>query len=254
MNKSDLIKKLENIEVPQIELQSHRESLKGNLLSSKYFEEQEIGTTRLGRWFTIFRFSVTRQPKWKTATVSILVLALIAVLSITIPSFNGKSNIALAEEIVRNSEAFKIVSVGEGKISAKQVVEKDNGEATVTFTTEKGNKIVAQVDLKSEQVKSIELKVPGVEITGAEKAEAIRIATADPRVKELLDGGYSFQLLWPIPLDHESKLVDLVLLPGDQDGKTYYQEGKIVRVNITKKEVISINNFGMLLSPKSIQP
>ncbi|MCD6283690.1 hypothetical protein J7J12_00330, partial [bacterium] len=42
MKKEDLIKKLENIKTPEIEIQSHKQRLKMALLSSGYFKENSI--------------------------------------------------------------------------------------------------------------------------------------------------------------------------------------------------------------------
>ncbi|MCD6233182.1 hypothetical protein J7J81_02265, partial [bacterium] len=42
MKKEDLIKKLENIKTPDIEIQSHKQRLKMALLSSGYFKKKPI--------------------------------------------------------------------------------------------------------------------------------------------------------------------------------------------------------------------
>ena len=40
MKQEELIKKLENVDLPEIEVQSHRRRLRMALLQSQYFEEQ----------------------------------------------------------------------------------------------------------------------------------------------------------------------------------------------------------------------
>lgn len=47
MEEKDLIKKLETLELPEIELKSHKENLKMALLNSDYFKKQDF--------FEIFR-------------------------------------------------------------------------------------------------------------------------------------------------------------------------------------------------------
>ncbi len=130
----------------------------------------ERGKSKMIGGLKMLRELISRQPKWRTATVGVILLVLIVALSMVIPSLNGKPNVVLAaEEIARTNEAFTYACTGEGKVTLLQVVEQSDNEATAIFTTEKGNQIAAHVDIKSEEVKKIILKFPGVDVFLPEK-------------------------------------------------------------------------------------
>ena len=93
MKEDKLIKKLESVDLPQIELESHRSRLKMALLNSDYFKKKrEVGIMEVARTKatgvidTIIGGLVTQQPVWKVAIASILATAIIAAAFLAGPS------------------------------------------------------------------------------------------------------------------------------------------------------------------------
>ena len=131
---------------------------------------------------------VSRQPIWKTAIASVLAVALIAGAAIAIPLLTGQSAEALAADIAQNDPQVKAALGGE-EIEVVKVVELVDDEGKVICKVEMGI-IAAEVDLETREVTEVE-RLPMPTLSDAEKAEAVNIATADPRVQELLDQGAS---------------------------------------------------------------
>ena len=142
----------------------------------------------------MIRELVSRQPVWKTAVASVLALALIAGLAIAIPSLTGQSPEALAADIAQNSPQVK-AALGDGEVKAVKVIKIVDDKGTVMCKGEFGIIITAEVDLETKEVTEV---VPMPELTEAEKEEAIQIAKADPRVRELLDQGASIGKVSPM--------------------------------------------------------
>jgi hypothetical protein len=85
MKEEELIRKLENVELPDIKLQSHQRQLKMALLDADYLNRRpgitflELAKSNVkGVQDTMIRGLVSRQPIWKTAVFGIVALALLA--------------------------------------------------------------------------------------------------------------------------------------------------------------------------------
>jgi len=210
--------------------------------------------TRARRW----------QPTaWQMVGASVVLIAFIVGLIVSIPLMGGKTDFALAaENIVRNSDEFKIASAGEGDIILKQVIRQRDDEATVIFSTEKGKQIVAQVDVKAKKV--MELKVFGLkmefppnpefdlELTETEREEAIAIAKACPAVSDLVAKGAEITHVWGRVYDGQ-RVADVGIIPRDLQGVRvmdgiYLIDGKSVKVDLDNKKVLSVNEFGITVS------
>jgi len=214
----------------------------------------KVKTTQKRKW---------QPPAWQIVGASIVLIALIVGLIVGIPLMGGKTDFALAaEKIVRNSDEFKTAIAGEGNITLEQVIRRGENEATVTFSTEKGKQIVAQVDVKAKRV--IELRVFGLkiefppnpefdlELTEAEKAEAIAIAEGDPTVSELIAKGVEITHVWGSVIEGR-KMVDIGIIPRDSQGVRivdgiYLIDGKSVKVDLDNKKVSSLTEFGISVS------
>ncbi len=185
MKEEELIKKLESVELPEIELQSHRRRLRMALLGAGYLKRQrgvailELAKSEVKRGIdTMIRGLVSRQPVWKPVVAGVLAVALIAGLAIAIPSLTRQSPEALAADIVQNSPQVQAAfSGGEVQLVTIKVVD---GKGIVVVQGAIGQLVTAEVDLMTKEVVEI---VPMAELTEAEKAEAIQIARADPRVR-----------------------------------------------------------------------
>ena len=131
----------------------------------------------------MLREFVARQPAWKTAVAGVLLLALIVGLSITVPSLTGKSDIALAAEIARNSPQVK-AALGGGDVEAVETMLLDK-EGIVICIAEMQFPIAVRVDLKGRKVIEItDVSLP--ELTEFEEEAAIEIAKSTPIVQEFL--------------------------------------------------------------------
>jgi len=199
MKEEELIKKLESVELPEIELQSHRRRLRTALLNASYSQRQrevailELAKSKVkGGIDIMIRGLVSRQPVWKTAVVSILALALVLGLSLTVPSLSTDSAYAQAAEIAQNSPQVR-AALGDGDVQVVKVIKVVDDKGTVICRGEIGV-VTAEVDLKTKEVTVVSMP----ELTEADEAEAINIAKADPRVKDLLDQGATISMVSPM--------------------------------------------------------
>ena len=144
----------------------------------------------------VIRGLVSRQPAWKTVIASVLAIALIAGLTIALPSFTGQSVEAKAADIARNSPEVQ-AALGDGEIKVVKVITIRDDSGTVICEGAAGRLVIAEVDLKAREVTGVRVGIFETimadmpEITEADKQKAIDIARADPRVQELLDNGAS---------------------------------------------------------------
>ena len=207
MNKEDLIKKLEKIESPEIELRGHKSQLRTALLNSGYFNEKRFKIKNL-----IMNYLKILVP----AGVA-LVLLLVVGIAIFSPVENSiKEQKAMAIEIAENDPQIKEL-IGEYEAKARQV-KLQNNKAHITFLIAKDGirpkddaisvpgspgiielmdplpqKITVVVELElGEVVGEIEKEeVPFIDVgyiylTVEEEAKAIEIAENDLRVQEKL--------------------------------------------------------------------
>lgn len=188
MKEEELIRKLENVELPDIKLQGHQRQLRMALLDAGYLKRQwgvtflELAKSKVkGVKDVMIKGLVSRQPIWKTAVFGTLALALVIGLSLTIPTHSTDS--AYAADIVQKNPEVQ-AALGDGEVEVVKVIVID-GKAKVIAKGEKGV-VKAEVDLKTKEVTEVDKMT---EPTTEEKQEAIDIAEADPRIKELLDTG-----------------------------------------------------------------
>ena len=214
MIKEDLIKKLEKIKTPSIEIQSHKQILKTALFGSGYFKEKPI----------IF---------WtKRLVPASIALALIAVLGFTV--INPKLQMARAMEIAKNDpqiqqlmkdygveikeiklqdgRAFVLLALPEEKLPEelpfvpaleKEVLEDEEPAAVrepeqmfmVYQNAETGEVVefsgsVAEISFKAKKVEKLEMvetmKFSLTPLTDEEKARAIEIAKTERKIKEMI--------------------------------------------------------------------
>jgi hypothetical protein len=185
MKEEDLIKKLENVELPDIKFQGHQRRLRMALLDTGYLNRQqgatliELAKSKVkGVKSTMIKGLVARQPVWKTAVVG-LALVIILGLSITIPSLRTESVYAQAEEITKSSASVK-EALGGGEIQVVRIDISDMaGTGTVIAKGDAGS-VLTEVDLKANKVTATFV---------VDDQRVIEIAKADPQVKDLLDSG-----------------------------------------------------------------
>ncbi len=234
MKEEELIKKLEKVELPEIELQSHQRRLRMALLNAGYLQRQRVGVTILalakseikGGIDIIMKGLVSRQPVWKTALASVSAIALIIGLTIALPSLTGQSSEALAAEIAESSLEVKL-ALGDQEIEVVKVIKIVDDTGTVICEGTMGRLVTAEVDLESQEVTEVKVAIEIVdmpELSEADEQEAINIAKADPGVKELLDQGASIGMVFP--------MYSFGMRADMETGETEEFSGMLVRVAI----------------------
>jgi hypothetical protein len=247
MKEEELIKKLEKVELPRTELESHRQRLRMAVLNAGHLlnEQPRVATLALVKaevsrgMDMIRRGLVSRQPVWKTSLVYILTVALIAGLAIALPLLIGQSPEELAASIVRKSPevwaalAVKPIEAGQvevpsvaGALVRVELIEEDGDNATVLVRGEWGRYVIADVNLGAKEVTRV---YTFAEFSDEEKARAIEIARADPKVQELLDKG--------------GKIDNVISLAiGDADGAISFklddEEGEITVENVESGRIL----------------
>jgi len=211
MRKEDLIKKLENIKTPKIEIQSHKEKLKMALLSSGYFKEEKIMNPIMF---------------WTKRLIPAGV-ALALVLAIGFSVIQPKLQIARAMEIAKNDpqiqqlmkdygveikevklqdgKAFVLLSLPEEKLpselekralGSEETGMRGPGQMFMAYQNPETGEIIefsgsiAEISLKERKVEKLELieneKINLTPLTEEEKARAIEIAKSEPKIQEMI--------------------------------------------------------------------
>jgi len=244
MKEEELIKKLERVKLPRIEIESHRRQLRMAVLNADHLlnEQPKVTTlalakSRLGRGMdTIRRGLVSRQPVWKTALVYILTVALIAGLTIALPLLIGQSPEALAASIVRKSPevraALVVKPIEAGQVEVPSVavalvrvelIEEDGDNVKVLVRGEWGRYVVADVNLGAKEVTCV-YKFP--EFSDEGKARAIEIVRADPKVQELLDKGGTIYKVISLAIGDADGAISFKL--DDEEGEITVENGRIL--------------------------
>ena len=198
MREEELIKKLENIDLPEIELQSHRRRLKTALLQSQCFEERPgkaaVLESKVQGGINMLKGLISWRPVWKPALVSALALALIIGFALFVPSPFVPSPEVLAANIAQNSPEVR-AALGGDEVETLKVVSIKDDMATVIVEGKMGGIVTALVDLHT---KIVTEAVGGPKLTDEEKEKALSIVKADPRVRELLDRGAVIAMILPM--------------------------------------------------------
>jgi hypothetical protein len=266
MKEEDLIKKLENIELPDIKLQSHQRRLRKALLDADYLKKRQgiiilkLAKSKLiGVKDTMIRGLISRQPVWKTATVSILALALVLGLSLTISALTTESVYAQASEIVRNSQEVQ-TALGGGEVEVVRIDLRD--AAGKVIAKGEAGAVLAEVDLNSNMV-------TGVVTIMVDEQIAIDIAKADPGVKELLDLGATIDEVKTMyvcgemgnvatgEIDNFSETRVMVEIKGNEKSYTAHidlAEGKVTRLTETSLDAsLTEPQEGFFFTPDGTQ-
>ena len=275
MKQDDLIKKLENIEIPEIEIQSHKQRLKMTLLTRLNFAKQNFGGQDSGYF-------------WNKIMLKKLVPAGVALALILVVGFSviqPKLQIARAMEIAKNDpqiqqlmedygveikevklqdgKAYVLLALPEEKVPQVLNLERKTPEGESVkvqsgqfFITHKDPKTgemressgsIAEIDLKAKKVEKLEMieetKIDITPLTEAEKTRAIEIAKSDPKVKVMLPAGAEVVAVKPLP-----PLKLKIQTTSEKDGVRVvaYDEREDRRVNVIfeserGQDIITVN-------------
>ncbi len=248
MKEEELIKKLEGVELPRTQLESHRRRLRMAVLNAGHLLNEQPEATPLARarsrvsggMDTMRRGLVARQPVWKTAVVCISAVALITGLAIALPLLTGQSPEELAASIARNSPEVQAALVGTpvvgvdpvtqdlGVVALAEVVEmefteEDGDSVRVLVKGDWGRYAVADVNLEVREVTRV-YTFP--EFSDEEKARAIEIARADPGVQGILDQGGTIYKVIPLAAGDADGAMSFTL--AEEVGEIAVEGGRIL--------------------------
>ena len=239
MKKEDLIKQLENIELPEIEIQSHKQRLKMALLNQH--QKLHFGTGQDSGYFWNKIMLKKLVPAW-------VALALILVVGFTV--IQPKLQIARAMEIAKNDPQIqqlmkdygmeiKEVKLQKGKAyvlltlpspphqkpfgsggkeklpplpalkGEEETAMRRPSQFYITYQDPKTGEVIessgsiAEIDLKGKKVEKLEMveatAIALAPLTEEEKARAIEIAKSDAKIKEMLPADAEVVAVKPLP-------------------------------------------------------
>jgi hypothetical protein len=205
MNTEELVSRLENVDLPNIELESHRQHLKQALLEAYNLPSHHVDTTKpLGNkihlLITRSLYGLTsHKPVWKTLIISsvvwIVIASTIAFIVFT-PVSNTGTNMVMAAGLVLNDPLVKAMLPKDGTtiVTASDI---GNHEAEI-FIQNPGAFITVELEtrgtLKIEKITHITIFPPaadGNSLTIEEKERALNVAKTDIQVQILLNTGAS---------------------------------------------------------------
>lgn len=185
MKEDDLINKLENAELPEVELPSHKSQLKMALLKSGH-SGNVLEMPRIKKVIiTMKSIFMSKQPVWRTALVGILAMALVVGLLTVLPSLAGQQKEELVAEIIQNNSQF-MAALGGEEITELKIMHASNNKALVAVAGTTAD-FILEVDFSAERINYYS----GVRsnMTDEEKTKIWQILNTDPRTQSLLDEG-----------------------------------------------------------------
>lgn len=244
MDDKDLIKKLNNLDLPDIEIKSHKDTLRMALISSGNFQRASfvgvfkkaflVGAPAFG--LLIFLAIVFIEPKITEARA-----IKIARQDPEVQRLMGENEISFKDVKIKDGKAYLLLKLPEEK-QAGEKVKNDSGE----MDSSEGAMI--EVNLNQNKVNNIKA-IKGEEfspLNSEEKEEAGEIAANEESIREILPRQAKIekvQTLLPknLRLSDKDHRVEVV---SDEDSpkraKVHYSsDGKkwIIQVNLTEKKV-----------------
>jgi len=223
MKKENLIKKLENIKTPNIEIQSHQQRLKMALLTrlhryakhcgqdSGYFKEEKIMNPLM---FWTKRLAPVGVALALTLAIGFNVIQLklqiakameIAKKDPQIQQLMKNYGVEIKQVKLQDSKAFVLLALPEEKLPSeleKRALESEKtgmrgpGQMFMVYQNSETGEIiefsasVAEIDLKEKKVEKLELieneKINLTPLTEEEKTRAIEIAKSEPKIREMI--------------------------------------------------------------------
>jgi len=202
MKKEMLIRRLENVEIPELLIAGHRGKLKSVLMEGTAGIRQPLKAARQADRYTgaiIKALDWLRAPAWRAAAASGLALFVVAAVLAAVFYIVGPSPAVIAADVVKKDLAIQQRLTGSGEIIIVRVDVRD-GMASVICCRGMGDFIEADVDISVRTVVQTRryegLFMP--ELPQEEQAKAIQIASSDARVKSLMDKGGRTGRVFPI--------------------------------------------------------
>jgi len=246
MKKEQLLKKLENVELPELLVASHKAKLKQVLLEGVPSTGEVDADTVLERIASSLKASVSwlSGPAWRTALASGLSILFIGALLAVSFYISRPSPAAIAADVVKNDPGIQQRLSGAGDIIIVRVEVRD-GMASVVCGRSMGDFIEADVDIQCKSVVNTRryegLFIPEMPLQSQDSA--VKIAIADPTVKTMLNKGGNVGKVFPIFSAITSITIDGNLVKvtpaATQAVVPIYLNGKawLVQVNLEEQKI-----------------
>ncbi|MCX6007308.1 MAG: hypothetical protein NTZ34_08655 [Chloroflexi bacterium] len=201
MKKEQLLKRLESVDLPELLVASHKARLKEALLEGTSTRQAMVHSPSRGRIVNWLEGCVSwlRGPVWRTALVSSLTLIVIGAILGVAFYLASPSPAVIAADIVKRDPGIQQRLSGAGDIIIVRVEVRER-MATVVCGRSMGDFIEADVDIQDRSVVNTKrfegLFIPEVPLEAQDSA--VKIASAEPSVKAMLDKGGTIGRIFPI--------------------------------------------------------
>lgn len=201
MKKEDLIRRLEKVELPEMQITGHRQRLKQVLLQEaapRYFTEKKPFTGSTGGWFGGL-LDWLKGPAWQRALASALSVILLGAILVGVFYTATPSPSVIAADVVKKDPVIQQKLCGTGEIVVVQVEVHDQ-IARVVCGRGMGDFIEADVDISNRTVVTTR-RFEGLfmaELAPEASENALNIALLDTRVKPLLAQGATVGRVFPV--------------------------------------------------------
>lgn len=247
MDREELIKKLENLDVPELVVPAHRERLKYVLLTTPPVRSFADAPNMWDKLCSKMRTWIgsLRQPAWKMTIAGMVAIFVVGAIFGIVTFLTAPSPAVVAADIVRKDANIQHSLSGNGEIIIIKVDVK-NTTANVVCGRGMGDFIEAEVDLNGRAVVSTRryegLLVP--ELAQDIQADAINVAMSDPRVKDIVSKGAKIGRVFPSfssistvtiingDLIKVTPDASLAIVPFDLNGKVW-----LVQVSLADKKI-----------------
>lgn len=200
MNKEDLIKKLEQAKLPELEVVSHRRRLRKMLLEGVVIARGRDNiriikrpSDRISWWAWL------KGPAWRPAVASALSLVIMASIIAGVFYLATPSPAAIATDVVKKDPSIQQKLSGSGEIIVVRVEVQDR-VAKVICGRGMGDFIEADVDINGRTVLTTR-RFEGLflaELTPQAHEDALNIALLDGRIKPLISKGATVGNVFPV--------------------------------------------------------
>jgi len=260
MKKEHLLKRLENVDLPELLVVSHKARLKEAILggtSTRHVIVQSPPQRRIVSWLEGV-VSWLRGPVWRPALASSLTLIVIGAIVGVVFYLASPSPAVIAADIVKKDPGIQQRLSGAGDIIIVRVEVRER-MATVVCGRSMGDFIEADVDITGRTVVNTKrfegLFIPEVPLEAQDNA--VKIASAEPTVKAMLDKGATIGRIFPIFSSISSiTIVDgsiLMVNPAATQAVVpiiFHEKIWMVQVNLEQNKVERIIEPQFKLSPQ----
>lgn len=194
MTNEDLIRRLENVTLPDLSLESYRRELRAALLNEHSLIQAQHGQLALFRWLQ------SRPSLWRailiTSTVWVFI-ALVVTLSILVPKYQPNSVAAMAVNTVMANPEVR-AALANDEMATVTVTDIGDNRLEVVVESHGGTIIIAQINARNNTITISEISYiillgspyeTEEYITGEQQEKVINLASTDRTFRELLDKG-----------------------------------------------------------------